>query len=96
MYDFAKEAPPDLAQLRARLQKMTDDQLLGFGKAARYMCSSKANMGKPPRQAFLQQLEEPRTEWRRGSSIRGARKILQAPGSGRADPGHCWAVETRA
>lgn len=65
MYDFTKEGAPDLDQLRARLQKMTEDQLVRFGRDARYMCSPKANMGKPPRRAFLVQLEEARAEWRR-------------------------------
>jgi len=51
--------------LRAWLQKMTDAQLLALGKAARYMCSPKATMGKPPRDVFVIQLNEARAEWRR-------------------------------
>jgi hypothetical protein len=50
-------------QLKARLRKMTDAQLLAFGKAARYMCSPKANQGKPPRPEFLVQLKAAREEW---------------------------------
>jgi hypothetical protein len=38
----------DVNQLRERLQKMTDDELLKFGRAAAYMASPKANMGQPP------------------------------------------------
>ena len=56
----------DVNQLRQRLQKMTDDELHEFGKAAAYMCSPKANLGKPPREAFVVQLAEARAEWARG------------------------------
>jgi hypothetical protein len=55
----------DVEGLRARLRKMSDKELLEFGKAARYMVSPKANMGKPPLPAFVLQLEEARAEWRR-------------------------------
>lgn len=55
----------DLDELRARLRKMSDGNLTAFGKAARYMCSPMANLGKPPREAFLIQLREARVEWRR-------------------------------
>jgi hypothetical protein len=72
VYDFAKEGAPDLEQLRARLRKMDNDQLVRFGRDARYMCSPKANMGKPPRQAFLIQLEEARAEWRRRHQVETA------------------------
>lgn len=55
----------DLDDLRARLRKMTDDELLAFGKAARYMCSPGANFGNPPRECFVIALRECRKEWRR-------------------------------
>ena len=55
----------DIDALRVRLQKMTDEELVRFGKAARLMCSPKANFGKPPREAFVIQLKEARAEWRR-------------------------------
>ena len=54
-----------LQALRTRLQKMTDQQLLRFGQTARYMCSSGANLGEPPREIFVVQLHEVRTEWQR-------------------------------
>jgi hypothetical protein len=44
---------------------MSDEELREFGKAARYMVSPRANMGKPPLPAFVLQLEEARAEWRR-------------------------------
>ena len=55
----------DVDALRARLQKMSDEQLRDFGKAARYMVSPLANMGKPALPTFVLQLEEARAEWRR-------------------------------
>ena len=48
-----------------RLEKMTDGQLVEFGKAAAIMCSPQANFGKPPREVFVIQLNEARAEWRR-------------------------------
>ena len=55
----------DLEQLRARLRKMNDTELLLFGRASKYMCSTKASMGKPPRESFVMQLREAREEWKR-------------------------------
>jgi hypothetical protein len=65
MSHLGRNAPINLDQLRARLQKMSKAQLLEFGKAARFMCSSEANIGKPPREEFVVQLAEARAEWRR-------------------------------
>ena len=56
--------------LRARLCKMTDTELLAFGKSARYMCSPVANLGKAPRDPFVIQLREAREEWRRRTAER--------------------------
>ena len=55
----------DIEKLRERLRKMTDEELREFGKAARYMVSTSANMGKPPLPTFVLQLEEARAEWKR-------------------------------
>jgi hypothetical protein len=60
MYRFARDEGIDLEDLRARLRKMTDEDLVRFGKAARFMCGDKS-----PRQAFVIQLEEAGAEWRR-------------------------------
>ena len=51
--------------LRERLRKMPDDKLREFGAAARYMCSPKAMMGKPPLPVYVVQLKEARAEWKR-------------------------------
>jgi len=59
------EYPSDVETTRTHLQKMTDEQLLRCGVVARYMCSPEANLGKPPREDFVIQLHEARTEWRR-------------------------------
>jgi hypothetical protein len=55
----------DLDAYRARLRKMTDEELIREGKAGRYMCSPTANLGKPPRKCFVVQFEEVKAEWRR-------------------------------
>jgi hypothetical protein len=55
----------DLDIFRARLRKLTDEELIREGKAARYVCSSVANFGKPPRKVFVIQLEEVKADWRR-------------------------------
>jgi hypothetical protein len=55
----------DLETYRARLQKMSHEELIREGKAGRYMCSPFANFGKPPRRVFVIQLEEVKAEWRR-------------------------------
>lgn len=55
----------DLDGYRARLRKLTDEELIRLGKAARYMCAPAANLGKPPRKVFVVQLEEVKAEWRR-------------------------------
>ena len=65
MYDLAGEHRLNLEALRARLRRMSDRELLRFGRAARYMCSEAANRGKEPRQVFVIQLREAEEEWRR-------------------------------
>jgi hypothetical protein len=49
----------DINQLRERLRKMTDAQLLEFGHAGRRFCKPEANFGKPPREVFVIQLQKP-------------------------------------
>jgi len=55
----------DVTTLRERLQKMSDDELVKFGKAAGYMCSPAANLGHAPLRAFVIQLDEAWAEWRK-------------------------------
>jgi hypothetical protein len=57
----------DLAALRLRLQKMTDDELIAFGKQVRdlvYPLRYGFN-GQPAVSAFSIQLDEARLEWLR-------------------------------
>jgi hypothetical protein len=68
---FSKDAPVNVEEFRARLRKMTDAQLLGYGKAARNMCSPIAYFGKAPRETFVIQLRECRAEWKRRKAAVG-------------------------
>jgi hypothetical protein len=54
-----------LENLRQRLQRMTDEQLIQFGKACRELLTPQANLGRPPREVFVIQLQEARKKWRR-------------------------------
>ena len=56
MYGFAADLPIDVEAIRARFHRMTDDELLRYGRACRYMCSPWANFGKPPRETAVVQL----------------------------------------
>jgi hypothetical protein len=62
---IALEAELDPDELRTRLARMTDRALVEFGRAAAYMCTPYANLGQPPREPFVLQLEAARSEWRR-------------------------------
>ena len=57
---IAIESSDELEQLRVRLRKMSDVELVRFGKAARFLCRDP----KRP-EVFRRQLEEAKTEWRR-------------------------------
>ena len=48
-----------------RLRKMSDEELIREGRAARYMCSPAANFGKPPRDVYLIALGLCKEEYRR-------------------------------
>ncbi len=54
-----------LENLRKRLQRMSDQELIQFGKACRELLTPQANLGRPPREVFVIELEEARKEWRR-------------------------------
>jgi hypothetical protein len=55
----------DLERHRERMRKMTDKQLLEYGRACRYMCTPEANLGKPPQESSVIHLPEARAEWKR-------------------------------
>ena len=48
--------PFQLEELRVRLRKMSDADLLRFGRAAASLCKPDGNFGHPPRQVFVDQL----------------------------------------
>jgi hypothetical protein len=54
----------NLEALRTRLRKMSDQELLRYGQAAKAMCAPEVNFAGAP-ESFLIQLEEARTEWKR-------------------------------
>jgi hypothetical protein len=55
----------DLEALRTRLQKMSDQELMQFAQAAKFMCLPGANLGEPQHQMLIIKLEEARNEWKR-------------------------------
>jgi hypothetical protein len=55
----------DLEKHRELLRKMTDKQLLEYGRACRHMCTPEANLGKPPQESSVIHLREARAEWER-------------------------------
>lgn len=55
----------DVESYQERLRKMSDNELVQTGRAARYMCSKEANLGKPPLEVYVMHLREARAEWRR-------------------------------
>jgi hypothetical protein len=55
----------DEVEERARLRKMSDDELIREGRAARYMCAPSTNFGKPPRDVYVIALRLAKEEWRR-------------------------------
>jgi hypothetical protein len=50
---------------RGRLRKMSDEELIRKGKAARYMCAPSTNFGKPPRDVYVVALRLCKEGWRR-------------------------------
>ena len=48
-----------------RLRKMSDEELIREGGAARYMCAPSTNFGKLPREVYVIALRLAKEEWRR-------------------------------
>jgi hypothetical protein len=55
----------DVEEIRAHIRRLSDPDLLRYGRAARYMTSPYATWGKESRLVFRVQLDESRAEWRR-------------------------------
>ena len=71
---LSAQSPIDVEQLRARLREMSDKELMRFGRAAVSMCSPRANVGKTPREVFVQQLEEARAEVKRRKAAKESKR----------------------
>jgi hypothetical protein len=50
---------------RNRLAKLSDEELIREGKAARNLCNPAGNFGKPPRDVWVIGLRLCKEEWRR-------------------------------
>jgi hypothetical protein len=50
---------------RGRLRKLSDEELIREGKAARSLCDPRGRNGKPPRDVFVIGLRLCKEEWRR-------------------------------
>jgi hypothetical protein len=55
----------DKEKERERLHKLSDEELIREGKAARFMCSPATNFGKPPRDVYVIALRLCKEEYRR-------------------------------
>ena len=55
----------DKEKERARLRKLSDEELIREGKAARSLCNPKENFGKPPRDVWIIGLRLCKEEYRR-------------------------------
>jgi hypothetical protein len=55
----------ELETLRARLGKMSDQELIRFGRGAASHCRPEDQFGHPLRKVFVEQLQEARAEWGR-------------------------------
>lgn len=68
------DAKIDLEALRARLRKKSEAELQRYIGAAECMSSPHSNLGKPPRQTFVIQLQEARAEWDRRKAQESTRE----------------------
>jgi hypothetical protein len=50
---------------RARLRKLSNEELIREGNAARSLCDPRGRNGKPPRVVFVIGLRSRKEEWRR-------------------------------
>jgi hypothetical protein len=65
MDDFAGEQPLEVEELRARLRRISDEELRALGETAQNRCSLEANEGRLPQEVFMVQLHEAIAEWQR-------------------------------
>jgi hypothetical protein len=65
---FVGFRPFQIEEVQERLRKMSDAELIRFGRASARMSSPEANFGHPPRRVFVEQLQEAHAEWWRRHS----------------------------
>jgi hypothetical protein len=59
-------ADPEYAgEIRERVRKMSDEELLRYGAICKSMCSTETNLDTPSLEAWAVQLQEARAEWRK-------------------------------
>jgi hypothetical protein len=73
---LAGDGSLDVGTIRARLRKISDSELIKYGKDCAFLCSPKQNFGKPPSPVWKTQLDEARAEWRRRHPTNQAHKHL--------------------
>jgi hypothetical protein len=61
----ALDSDSDVKWFGAQLRKMSDRDLLKCGKDLAFLCYPKQKYGKPPKEVWVLELKEARTEWRR-------------------------------
>jgi hypothetical protein len=65
-FSMIAETPSTVEDFRRRIQAMTDERLLRYGKATRYMADPRNSANKSTvRDVYVIQLQECRAEWRR-------------------------------
>jgi len=57
--------PGNAGEIRERVRKMSDEELLRYATLCKSMCSPDTNLDKPSPDAWTVQLQEARAEWRK-------------------------------
>jgi hypothetical protein len=57
--------PENAAEIRERVRKMSDEELLRYGAICKSMRRPETNLDKPSLDAWTVQLQEARVEWRK-------------------------------
>jgi hypothetical protein len=68
----------NLEQFRERLRRMSDEELIRYGKASRSLLTPEGNFGKPPREVFVIQLQEARKRVEKAASQKWVTLIRRA------------------
>ena len=79
--EIAIQSTDELEQLRTRLRKMTDAQLVSFGKAARFLCRDQSartrlNVGPAPFDSFMGTVVRPKGRVQTDSKLRPGTAVI--------------------